>query len=435
MGYYGIADFAGGFNKVRDDSLTSGLSAANKMRDRYLADYQMPEKMTASDANATANSIRYDTLNTGYNDMVQHGVNNASFNAQQSGVNLDKLVAEQSIQKLRAQAAQQGMTNPADIARYVFSNLPPEQVAANPYLTNAALEQQRAAGQMQANLGGALGGTLGAGMTTQGLQDLGYGITASSDANGNLVYTDANGNRSTPFSRSGQIPATVAFSGNVDPAAAYYGNLDSMAAQDQWRRDQLAQRDRYDAMRYGDSGSSGAGNVRVLQAQLTSLQRLYTSQKGNPVEQAKTLQRINQVLGQLQGQPAGAPAGTGTSGMNAITGGGGAGAPGASMTGNASNPFGYADDTASAVPSSPPAASVPPVSPVVPGAAAAAPTAAPLTLRQMQAAAEAPQPVYLNALRGAGQLPVISNAAQRVPAAPGGLSANDLALLKLLRGN
>ncbi|MBB5448230.1 MULTISPECIES: hypothetical protein [unclassified Paraburkholderia] len=427
MGYYGIADFAGGFNKVRDDSLTSGLSAANKMRDRYLADYQMPEKMTASDANATANSIRYDTLNTGYNDMVQHGVNNASFNAQQSGVNLDKLVAEQSIQKLRAQAAQQGMTNPADIARYVFSNLPPEQVAANPYLTNAALEQQRAAGQVQANLGGALGGTLGAGMTTQGLNDAGYGITASTDENGNLIYTDANGSRSTPFSRGGQIPAAVAFGGNVDPMAAYYGNLDAMAAQSQWRNDQLAQRDRYDQLRYGNSGSGGAGNVRILQAQLTSLQRLYTSQKGNPVEQAKTLQRINQVLGQLQGQPAGAPAGTGTSGMNAMY--------STAPVATASNPFGYPDETASPAPSLPPAASVPPVSPVVSGTTAAAPTAAPLTMRQLQAAAEAPQPVYLNALRGAGQLPVISDAAQRVPSAPGGLTANDLALLKLLRGS
>lgn len=434
MAYYGIAGFAGDFNKVRDDALMSGVNAKNKMRDSYLADYHVPEKMLASDANALNNSIKYDTLNTGYNDMVQTGVNKASMDAQQSGVNLDKLAADQSIQKLRAEAAQQGMTNPADISRYVFSNLPPEQVAANPYLTNAALEQQRAAGQMQANLGSALGGTLGSGMVTSGLHDLGYGISASTDTNGNTVYTDANGNRSTPFSRSGQIPAAVAFSGNVDPVAAYYGNLDSMAAANARNNAQLASRDAIAQLHYGNA-SGAPGNFRALQTQLNAYQRLYTSQaKTNPIEAAKTLQIIRSISAQMQGQPAGALPGTGTSGMNSITGGGGSGAAGAGMTGTASNPFGYPDDSAPVAPSLQPAVSVPPVPPVVSGTASAAPTAAPLTMRQWQAAAEAPQPVYLNALRGASrQLPGLSDAVRGVQPPSGGFTADDLAYLAALK--
>lgn len=431
MAYYGIAGFTGDFNKVRDDALMSGVNAKNAMRDSYLADYQMPEKMLASDANATANSIAYDTLNTGYNDMVRHGVNNASFNARLSGLNLDKLVADQSIQKLRAEAAQQGMTNPADISRYVFANLPPHQVAANPYLTNAALEQQRAAGQMQANLGGALGGTLGAGLTNQGLHDLGYGITASTDENGNVVYADASGNRSTPFARSGQIPSAVAFGGNVDPMVAYYGNLDSMAAQNARTNAQLGVQERIAIGRYGLGGTGGTGGADY-RAKLGALQRMYTTQlsKGDKVGAAQTAQQIQGLLtqGGINGGHSGA-----TSGMSAITGGAQA-VSGSGMTGFEPNPFGYPDDTESSVPSLSRAAAAPPVSPVVPGTVTATPPAVPLTLRQLQAAAEAPQPVYLNAIRGARQLPVLSDAVQGMAAVPGGFTANDLALLKLLRG-
>ncbi|KVE31078.1 hypothetical protein WS68_17515 [Burkholderia sp. TSV86] len=319
MGYYGISDFAGGFSRDRNSDLTSGLDAYDKMTDAFMKGYRVPEQMLASDSNALGNSIKFDTLNQGYDDMVQAGTNTAEANAQQTGVNLHKLAADQSIQTLRAQAAQQGITNPVDVANYVSSNLAPEQVAANPYLQNAATDYRRIAGLQQTNLGAALGGNLGTNLATGGLDAAGYGINATTDDAGNIVYTDADGNRSLPFSRGGAVPSAAAFGGNVDSAAQYGLRLEDMAAQSARTNAQLTQRDRYDQMRWGNA-SGAPGNTRVLQAQLTSLQRLYTSQKGNPVEQAKTLQRINQLLGQMQGQ-GGAPAGGGgTPGMNAISG-------------------------------------------------------------------------------------------------------------------
>ncbi|NML34508.1 hypothetical protein [Paraburkholderia antibiotica] len=386
MSYYGISDFTGGFSRNRDSDLMSGMNAADQMSKSFMDAYQVPQQMLASDAGALGNSIKYDTLNQGYDDMVQTGTNTAGATALNSGINLHKLDADNQIQGLRAQAAQAGFTNPVDVANYITNNLDPAKVAANPLLKNAATDYARIAGLQQGNLGAALGGSLGSTLTTSGLQAAGYnGLQAQQDANGNTFYTDASGNRSLPFSRGGMLPATAAFSGNVDPAAQYGIHLEDMAAQSARANAQLEQRDQYNNLRYGPGANGGAGNTRVLQAQLTSLQRLYTSQKGNPVEQSKTLQRINQVLAQMgggdvQGGMSGANAGT--PGMNAISGG----APSvgtAPIPGMASNPFipsasdAPASTQAPYLSSAPPAPAAPsaPAAPAVPRAAQPAPVA------------------------------------------------------------
>ncbi|WP_059946471.1 hypothetical protein [Burkholderia ubonensis] len=373
----------------------SGVNAYDKMTDAFMKGYQVPERMLASDANALGNSIKFDTLNQGYDDMVQAGTNTAAANAQQTGVNLHKLAADDSIQALRAQAAKQGITNPVDVANYVSNNLAPEQVAANPYLQNAATDYRRIAGLQQTNLGAALGGNLGTSLATGGLDAAGYGIDAALDDSGNIVYTDAAGNRSLPFSRGGAVPSAAAFGGNVDPAAQYGLRLEDMAAQNARTNAQLAQRDRYDQMRFGNASGSPS-NTRALQAQLTSLQRLYTSQKGNPVEQAKTLQRINQLLGQMQGQGGGAPADSGTPGMSAIT-----GTPSSATTGgNVGSPI-------------QPASSATPAGPYLPAAPPHAATSAP--------AASAMQALPAVGVAPAGPLPVARPAAvgaQPAAAAP-----------------
>ncbi|KVD35419.1 hypothetical protein WI84_16245 [Burkholderia ubonensis] len=367
----------------------SGVNAYDKMTDAFMKGYQVPERMLASDANALGNSIKFDTLNQGYDDMVQAGTNTAAANAQQTGVNLHKLAADDSIQTLRAQAAQQGITNPVDVANYVSNNLAPEQVAANPYLQNAATDYRRIAGLQQTNLGAALGGNLGTNLQTGGLDAVGYGIDAALDDSGNIVYTDADGNRSLPFSRGGAVPSAAAFGGNVDPAAQYGLHLEDMSAQNARMNAQLAQRDRYDQMRWGNM-SGAPGNTRALQAQLTSLQRLYTSQKGNAVEQAKTLQRINQLLGLMQGQGGAAPAESGTPGMSAIT-----GAPSSSATGgnvgNLMQPASGASPAAPYLPAVPPrpAPSAPAMSAMhASPAAGAAPVGAPQPVARSAAGAQ-----------------------------------------------
>ncbi|KVT91862.1 hypothetical protein WK59_03760 [Burkholderia ubonensis] len=372
--------------------MTSGLDAYDKMTDAFMKGYRVPEQMLASDSNALGNSIKFDTLNQGYDDMVQAGTNTAAANAQQTGMNLHKLVADNSIQTLRAQAAQQGITNPVDVANYVSNNLPPEQVAANPYLQNAATDYRRIAGLQQTNLGAALGGSLGTNLQTGGLDAAGYGINAALDDSGNIVYTDAAGNRSLPFSRGGAVPSAAAFAGNVDSAAQYGLHLEDMAAQSARMNAQLAQRDRYDQMRWGNV-SGAPGNTRALQAQLTSLQRLYTSQKGNPVEQAKTLQRINQLLGLMQGQGGTAPADSGTPGMSAIT-----GAPSSAATGsNVGSSMQPAPGASPAAPYLPAAPAVPPrAAPSAPAmsamhaspAAGAAPVGAPQPVARSAAGAQ-----------------------------------------------
>ncbi|MBN3777449.1 hypothetical protein G3O06_07775 [Burkholderia sp. Ac-20345] len=395
MGYYGIADAAGDFSRTRNSDLMSGVDAYDKMTDAFMKGYQVPERMLASDANALGNSIKFDTLNQGYDDMVQAGTNTAATNAEQTGVNLHKLAADDSIQTLRAQAAQQGITNPVDVANYVSNNLAPEQVAANPYLQNAATDYRRIAGLQQTNLGAALGGNLGSSLATDGLGAAGYGIDATLDDSGNIVYTDAAGNRSLPFSRGGAVPSAAAFGGNVDPSAQYGLHLEDMAAQSARTNAQLAQRDRYDQMRWGQTGVGGP-NQKVILGQMESVRKAANDafKRGDKVAGAQLSQQYNALRVQLEGGAAAGAPSAGTSGMNAITGA----SPGGATTGTIANPM---QPAASAMPSSPylpAAAAVPHAAPAVPAQPSvqapavvnAAPVAQPAAARPMTPAAAQP---------------------------------------------
>ncbi|QUO23823.1 hypothetical protein KEH57_09490 [Burkholderia cenocepacia] len=250
MNYYGLADFAGGFNRVRDDVLDSGFRAKQRMRDDWLADYQMPERMLASDAGALSNSLKVDSLDQGYDDMLNYGLNRAALGAQTSGVNLRMAQADNTLASLRAQAINQGLNNDADIAQYIASNLDPAETAANPYLAGSAFDARQAANRRLLAMGAGLGGSAGDALAARGLSDMGYGLTPGRDAAGNLVLSDPQGLRTGAFGLAGQIPAALALAGDVTPLNQYYGNLERMRA-DAARLDaQLQQRDAYADLRY-----------------------------------------------------------------------------------------------------------------------------------------------------------------------------------------
>ncbi|QUO26136.1 hypothetical protein KEH57_04190 [Burkholderia cenocepacia] len=250
MNYYGLADFAGGFNRVRDDALDSGFRAKQRMRDDWLADYQMPERMLASDAGALSNSLKVDTLDQGYDDMLNYGLNRAALGAQTSGVNLRMAQADNTLASLRAQAINQGLNNDADIAQYVASNLDPAEMVANPYLAGSAFDARQAANRRLLAMGAGLGGSAGDALAARGLSGMGYGLTPGRDEAGNLVLSDPQGLRTGAFGLAGQIPAALALSGDVAPLNQYYGNLERMRA-DAARLDaQLQQRDAYADLRY-----------------------------------------------------------------------------------------------------------------------------------------------------------------------------------------
>jgi soluble lytic murein transglycosylase-like protein len=223
MAGYGIAAYAGDFNRVRDDAFESGYRAKQRHRDDWLADYRLPEQLAESSANRLGHEIDADTRSRAYDAYVGAGVNTAARNARESRINLDKVVAEQTLARLRGEASQRGAQSDADIADYVHAHVDPAEVAANPYLSDAVLGQRRQAAQQQLQLGSALGGELGDTFANRGLSGLGYGVQARRDALGHLQYEDASGRRSVAYDDEARIPTAQAFAGNLDPLARYYG--------------------------------------------------------------------------------------------------------------------------------------------------------------------------------------------------------------------
>ena len=223
MAGYGIAAYAGDFNRVRDDAFESGYRAKARHRDDWLADYRMPEQLAESSANRLGHEIDADTRSRAYDAYVGTGVNTAERGARESKVNLDKVVAEQTLTRLRGEAARRGAQSDAEIADYVQTHVDPAEVAANPYLSDAMLGQRRQAGQQLLNLGTALGGDLGDTLATRGLSGLGYGLQARRDAGGDLYWSDAEGRRSAAYTPGARLPAAQAFAGNVDPLMQYLG--------------------------------------------------------------------------------------------------------------------------------------------------------------------------------------------------------------------
>lgn len=250
MGYYGLANFASDFNTVRDNALDSGFRAKQKMRDDWLGDYQMPDKMLSSDVDALGNSIKFDTLNQGYGDMVQTGLNTAQLGAQQSGVNLHKAQADNTIAGLRSSAIRNGLTTESDIANYVAQNVDPAEAATNPYLSNATWTGQQAAYRKLLGTGTALGGKAGDVLAGQAITGLGYGLTPGRDANGNLVFTDAQGRTTGTFGPSGQIPAGMAIYGEVAPAQQAAENAEKLRADAAKTTATLAQKADYTDQRF-----------------------------------------------------------------------------------------------------------------------------------------------------------------------------------------
>jgi soluble lytic murein transglycosylase-like protein len=222
-GYSGIAAYAGDFNRVRDDALESSYRAKQRHRDDWLADYRMPEQLAESSANRLGHAIDADTRTRAYDAYVGAGVDTARRGAREAGIQLDKVVADQTLARLRSEATRRGAQSDADIAEYVGAHVDPAEVAANPYLSDAVLGQRRQAGQQLLNLGSALGGELGTALANQGMAGLGYGVQAQRDATGNVYYADASGRRSDAYSQGARLPAAQAFAGNVDPLAQYYG--------------------------------------------------------------------------------------------------------------------------------------------------------------------------------------------------------------------
>lgn len=259
MAYYGIANFAQGFNTARDTALTSGLNEDKQFQQNYLSNYQMPAEMTASDLAET-----------------------------QGNINLDKLSADNRVAQLQSEAVGQGMTNPNDIADYIRSNVDYGETAANPYLASAVLNTQRQAAQGLVNQGGALGGALGASVINQGLSEQGLPYQQQVDANGNVYFTDANGNRSDLYSRAGQVPIAQAFGGNVTPIQAYSQGLEKQA---------------YDSASLQAQLQAGKYDQRTNAAEINALRSLYIAQvKTNPVAAAQTLRLINARLAGQTGQ-------------------------------------------------------------------------------------------------------------------------------------
>ncbi|SIO50487.1 hypothetical protein SAMN05444172_2572 [Burkholderia sp. GAS332] len=339
-GYYGIADFADGFNNVRDNALDSGFRAKQRMRDDWLGDYRMPGQMLGADADALANGIKNDTLNQGYDSMVQYGVNNANLNAQKSGINLDKLAADETMTRLTNEARAAGHVNPSDIATYIRSNIEPDQLSANQHLGEALRVQEARAAQQSLNLGAALGGNLGQGYENAGLQGLGYGITADSDQNGNQYFQGPDGQRSSAVSLAGQVPLAAAFSGDVNPAMTYYTGREAAVGRAAQETARLRQLD----SRYASQNDTRDQQtmVRALTSQHTQLMTSARAlAKTDPVGTNRMMQQARAVqaqLDQIYGLTGDTPTGLTSDSMMDGTGSAG-GSAGGSQTGSVANPF------------------------------------------------------------------------------------------------
>lgn len=190
MAYYGIANFANDFNKVRDDALDSGFKAKNRMRADYLADYAMPGALATID-NKTEQALQ-DALvrHYGFDDFVEKGladagleyakandklatyletaddlhntaVNQARKDRLGSGINLQKVEAEDYIKQLRQQALASGLTNSLDIERWIYQNANPERLRTNPYLSDMLYQGRTSAELSNIKAQGALGMTDG----------------------------------------------------------------------------------------------------------------------------------------------------------------------------------------------------------------------------------------------------------------------------------
>lgn len=250
--YYGIADFAGGFNRVRDDSLNSGFRAKKNMREDWIENYQVPEKMLNSDVNALNKSIAYDTLNQGYGDLVNYGLNNAATGARKSGIQLDQLMAQQDFDRLLSDAYASGARNETEALNYL-QNQGNWMTQANPYLKQKLYNYAQDAHRKQVGLGAAIGGPLGSSLQNQGLTGLGYGFQSALNPDKNIYYATPEGEQSSTFTPYGQaqIARTLA-TGDITPTTDAYKFYEQSAIKNAQLAAQLQQRDDYAQQRFAN---------------------------------------------------------------------------------------------------------------------------------------------------------------------------------------
>jgi hypothetical protein len=250
--YYGIADFAGGFNRVRDDSLNSGFRAKKHMRDDWIDDYQIPEKMLNSDVNTLNKSIAYDTLNQGYGDLVNYGLNNAATGARKSGIQLDQLMAQQDFDRLLSDAYASGARNETEALKYL-QNQGDWIARANPYLKQKLYNYAQDAHRKQVGLGAAIGGPLGSSLQNQGLTGLGYGFQSALNPDENIYYATPEGEQSSTFTPYGQAQIAKSLAtGDIAPMTDVYRFNEQNAIQNARQAAQFNQRDDYAQQRFAN---------------------------------------------------------------------------------------------------------------------------------------------------------------------------------------
>lgn len=211
-GYYGIADFANQFNKVREDALDSGFKAKNRFRADYLADYQMPGALAAIDARTAKAQQLAEVHQRGYDDFVNKGLYGIAKEAAQakndydtyqatapylqqgsihqakkksldSSIDLQNIEAKSQIDAWRQAAIHSGFSNESDIQRFIYAKAQ-EYKGANPYILNFAHQSRT-----QTELGNALSSAALGGSDTDAQQFLNPNRTVAYDGEGNYVIT------------------------------------------------------------------------------------------------------------------------------------------------------------------------------------------------------------------------------------------------------
>jgi hypothetical protein len=353
MAYYGIADYASGFSRGRNNDLMSGQKALDEFADTYKNLYRVPEEMATSDARRLSSQIQADTLSRNYGSAVRAGGNRIRSAELGSGIDLQQLSARDDMNRLRAEAIKAGIRNPLDQAKFMAEHMDPARAAQNPYLRSHLDDYHRQQALHAASIGATFGGTLGVKELNNGLSGMGYDYQAKHE-NGATILTDpATGLTSNPFTAPGMIYSLGALNGNPGPVAQYFSRVEDHQFANQRARDAAS------AYAYGKQATAQAAQDRVeaqnLRTQYNRLMihydRLLKSGDHLGADQVKT--QIDAIVAQMGG---GARDGTG-------------GPPyaGASPTGDHVLDWLLGGQNADEAPPAPPAS---PRAPVTPGAPA-----------------------------------------------------------------
>lgn len=223
-----LFDYAQSLNAARDGSLLSGFEANKRWKDDYLSSYRMPEYLRQSDYNSKIydlnnaylnlagedivasnlygiknqrllNNLDNDYLKGNYDRLLNTKSNRTKVANEISLKEVEKVDAENVINRLERDAINRGMKSEVEIYEDMVNHLKGSGHLQNPTLVRTLNNRGRAIYGNQFQLGVALGGTAGQNISSEAAGN--SGLSFAYDQHGQAYMFDKEGN---PTSR---IPA------------------------------------------------------------------------------------------------------------------------------------------------------------------------------------------------------------------------------------